>query len=366
MELRTNELFKSYLQETVISKTPPSEPRVDKFRDNLQKSEDNKINKSISSLCTMIETCQIQLHASNEMISKLISPESDFIVIQKKQLKEFLEEFKQEFHEFKDEIKSNLAIESQQKHRKPLNLSQKTLYEDEFTNGPKLFSEKRFHKNDHFKKPSSQRSIFDKPLTPPPSFEAMLESNKFETFSGKLECNQSPYLENEVGQKLPTITQSVSKETPVLTYRINTLNKAPDFKLENLNFKKKRPKLSPQPSSKLRGTSTATRMKNTQSWLDSLPLPPKNELVKPSLNKLLTSSISFKKMRDKGQDGAWDCDTESLGKWSCRSIRTYKKTKTRKRSANFVKIDRAVKSEAGWGKLDEDSFSFERHFRSEY
>ena len=366
MELRTNELFKSYLQETVISKTPTSEPQVTKFRDNLQHSENNTINKSISSLCTMIENCQIQLQASNEMISKLISPESDFIVIQKKQLKEFLEEFRQEFHEFKDEIKSNMAFGNQQKFCKP-NLSQ-SIYEDEFSNGPKLSSQKRIFENDSSNNPanSSQRSIFDKPLTPPPSFEAMLESDKFETFSGKLQCIQPSSSENEIEQKPPSVIQSISKEGPVLTYRIENRNKVPDFKLENLNFKKKRPKLSPQSLSKLNGTSTSTRMKNTQSWLDSLPHPPKKELVKPSLNKLLTSSISYKKMSNKSKDGAWDCDKESLGKWSCRSIRTYKKSKTRRRSTNFVKVDRAVRSEAGWGKFDEESISFERNYRSEY
>ena len=92
MELRTNELFKSYLQETVISNTPSPEPQVTKFRDNLRLSENNTINKSISNLCTMMENCQIQLQTSNEIISKLVSPESDFVVIQKTLLKEFFED----------------------------------------------------------------------------------------------------------------------------------------------------------------------------------------------------------------------------------------------------------------------------------
>ena len=343
MELRTNELFKSYLQQTVISKTPSPEPQVTKYRDNLRESENNAIKTSISNLCTMIENCQVQLQASNELISKLTSPESEFIVVQKAQLKEFLEEFKQEFHEFKNEIKTSVTAGCRHNDLKPSQSSQKSI----------------FNKNLSQQHKSSQKSIFsNKPLTPPPSFEAMLERSKFETFSGKLECAGS---KDPAVEKNPAITSKMkSNETPVVTYKIEKRRK------ENV-CKKKRQKLSSRTALSLKDSTTDIKMQNTQNWLESLPVPPKKDFTKPSLNKLLTSSISHRKMKDKGWGGGRDSDNESLGKWSVRSIRTYKSSRSRtmKRGANFVKVERVARSEVGWGQFEE-KIGFERNYRSEY
>ena len=344
MELRTNELFKSYLQETVISKTPSPEPQVTKFRDNLRQSESNTINKSISNLCTMMENCQIQLQTSNEIISKLVSPESDFVVIQKTLLKEFLEEFKQEFHEFKNEIKTSLSIGYHQKESKLVKSSQENIFSQEITDQPVI---------------SSQKSIFsNKPLTPPPSFEAMLKNNEYDTFSGRLEIVQQSKRDIEK-IAVPTTSKIITKETPVIPFKMEQKNMV-------LHRKKKRQKLSPQAFVPLKGTTTAARMRNTQSWLDSLPIPPKKELSKPSLNKLLASSISYKKMKSRGGHNDIDSDDESLGKWSCATARTsFSRPGRRKRGSNFVKVDRAVRSEIGWGQLD-DKLGLERNYRSEY
>ena len=265
MELRTNELFKSYLQETVISKTPSPEPQVTKFRDNLRQYENNTINKSISNLSTMMENCQIQLQTSNEIISKLVSPESDFVVIQKTQLKEFLEEFKQEFHEFKNEIKTSLSIGYHQKESKLVKSSQENIFSQEITDQPVT---------------SSQKSIFShKPLTPPSSFEAMLKKNEYDTFSGRLESVEQQSKRDIEKRALPTTSKMITKETPVVPFKMEQGNMV-------LHCKKKRRKLSPQALVPLKGTTTAARMRNTQSWLDSLPIPPKKQLLKPSFTKL--------------------------------------------------------------------------------
>jgi hypothetical protein len=143
----------------------------------------------------------------------------------------------------------------------------------------------------------------------------------------------------------------MNKELPSMMYKVERRSKVPDCK-------KKRQKLSPQ---------TSAKMKNTQSWLDSLPMPPKREFAKPSRNKLPTA-ISFKKKKGRvgNGNGGDDSDVESLGRWSCRSIRTYKSfKKPRKRGANFVEIDREARSEIGWGQY-EGKISQERNYRSEY
>ena len=92
MESRTNELFKSYLHKPVITKTPSPVPQVKQFGENLKKSENKVLDKSITSLCTMMANCQVQLEKSNELLLKFISPDSDYFIIKKSQLKEFFDE----------------------------------------------------------------------------------------------------------------------------------------------------------------------------------------------------------------------------------------------------------------------------------
>lgn len=354
MELSTNELFKSYLQDKVISKTPSPQPQVTKFRDNLRQSENNAMNKSIANLCTMIENFQIQVQASNEMMSKLTSPESEFVVIQKTQLKDFFDDFKQEFHDFKDEIRTHVAAYGHRKiESKPCQLqsSPKSIFENkDVSTKPIKSSQKGIFENTNLSTKPQKSMFFDKPLTPPSSFEAMLENNKFDTFSGRLECIEQKDFAVEKKPHQPTMSASFSKDTPVLTYKIEKRSRAPDCK-------KKRQKVSPH---------TSNKMKNTQNWLESLPMPPKRGFTRPSSRKLQTSSINFRKKKSRAGEGGGcdDSDLESVGGWSCRSVRTYKLRKI-KRGANFVRINREARSEIGWGQNDGKICS-ERNYRSEY
>lgn len=337
MESRTNELFKSYLHKPVITKTPSPVPQVKQFGENLKKSENKVLDRSITSLCTMMANCQVQLEKSNELLLKFISPDSDYFIIKKSQLKEFFDEFKHEITDLKEEIKESTKIEQKtgtdqfmQSKRNSFDAPIKSTYEQE----------------------SSQRSLFsNKPLTPPSTFESLLENKSINTFEGKLHCSNTvskPVQSQSLDflKKEPVCLPAI---TPTITYKIEKHRK----KGHKSSQSTKHPKVRCSPSSQ--------KLQHTQKWLDQLPLPPKMLPPKPTLNKLLSSTISFKRMKS-GDSKPDISDSESIGKWSCRSIRTYKK----RRSSNVVRVDRMVRSEAGWNCGESVRFGGIRGLRSEY
>lgn len=340
MEFRTNDLFKSYLQEKVVTKTPSPQPEVPKFRENVREAEQSALNKSISSLCLMLKQCQVQLETSNNLISKIVSPDSEYLFVQKSQFREYLDEIRHEFVEMKSDFRRDAAVLPKQKkedqvhesHRKSDNDSQNSIFSQNIQD-----------------KESSQQSLFStKPLTPPSSFEAMIKKKeKFDTFSGHLD----EAAKNEAKIKQEGYIPSVPNTTNFRASQSSEIS----FKVE----KRKKSKIK-SPCVSVRSSSTHTRMKHTQKWLDSLTLPPSApspiRIPKPPPHRMISNK------RSKNSRHGRDSDTESVGAWSCRSVRTYKNS--RKRSANFVKIEQASRSEAGWERGSKNNGW--QNFRSEY
>lgn len=343
MEFRTNDLFKSYLQEKVVTKTPSPQPEVPKFRENVRSSEQSALNQSISSLCLMLKQCQVQLETSNNLISKIVSPDSEYLFVQKSQFREYIDEIRNEFEEMKSDFRRDAAVLPKQKkedpvnesHRKPLNDSQNSIFSQNIQDNE-----------------SSQKSLFStKPLTPPSSFEAMIKKKEeYDTFSGHLE--QAAKNEAKVNQEgyIPSVPNTTN-------FRASQSSEI-SFKVE----KRRKSKIK-SPSVSVRSSSTHSRMKHTQKWLDSLTLPPSApspiRIPKPPPQRMI-SNISNKRSKNRRHER--DSDTGSVGAWSCRSVRTYKSS--RKRSANFVKIEQASRSEAGWERDSKNNRW--PNFRSEY
>ena len=346
MEIRTNELFKSYLQETTVSKTPSPVPQVHSYRDNLQKAEKDVLNKSISTLCKMMENCQIQLQSSNEIMSNFLSKDSDYVMIQKNQLKEFFDEFKQELTEFKNDIKNDLG------HLK--NISHDTEQNNKLPSSQKSV----FNIQAQPENKSSQKSIFSlKPLTPPSSFEALFEKDEIYENDLKPKLPQAFSIKEENNNQSqfypPSQCTEVSNKrftkTPSISYKMEKRKKAQ-------NCKQEKPNIPSKPR------TNASKFSHTQKWLESLPLPPPDKAKKPSFSYVLRPTSKIRKKADKGGGQGEFSDNESIGKWSCKSIRTYKST--RKRGANYVKIDRNAQSEVGWGVTNKSCY--DRKFVSEY
>ena len=348
MELRTNELFKSYLQEKTITKTPSPSPQVSEYRKNLQNVEQSILNKSVSTLCKIMENCQIQLQSSNDTMSKFLSKDSDYIMIQKKQLKDLFDGFMQEFTEFKNDVKNdmvlikNITLETELKHQQPR--SQKDVYNSQVLSQNK----------------SSQKSIFSlKPLTPPSSLEALFEIEKNGGLDHKSNVQQASPSQKKINCQqqqyypLSQCTKANNKQftkTPSVSIKMQKRRKT-------INCKQTKPQKQLIPS---KTTSITSNISHTQKWLDSLPLPPPpDECRNTSFNNVPTFHL---KMKKEGYEGRGEISDNDSCKWSCKSIRTYKSS--RKRGANFVKVDRVVRSETGWG-IDDKRYH-ERKVKSEY
>eukprot|EP00116_Pleurobrachia_bachei_P005862 sb/3466124/ len=344
-------LFKSYLNEPLLlSKTASPEPQIRKFRDQVSDAQNSALADSVSSLCSMVQEMHVSMRVTNELVNKLFAPNSEYVVLQKSKLEEMMREVREDIksvrgnNDLQHLSQQSMIVPHQQSMMVPHQSQQSMIVPPKLTH--------------------SQEEA--RPLTPPCSFEALLKQQQDQ----QPRKPQSPVRNNSQSnhadifntvsrpqQRSNAACFSVKKEKnrkKAVRSSSQTSPKFPTTRRTSPRLTKAR-RTSPRLSARV-----SPRFANTKKWLESIPSPVKSPEGGTTIKRFLAS-------RGMKRQNSCDSDNESIGKWSCSTMKTFKSTrkKGRGRRGNFVVVTKATKSDMAWDAYKDDHF-FERVCRSEY